>query len=102
MDTDVVEIAVAMLQRFIFDKSWIAFGVGKHLRYVPIHSICKNLGDDASQALVFFPYVFPRQRGSVVSVGDLNAEDPGSNPRLKLLKEFGLGNPRGKFTTLCK
>ena len=43
-----------------------------------------------------------RQRGSVVRVGDLNAEDPGSNPRLGLLNEFILCDPRGKFTTLCK
>ena len=26
---------------------------------------------------------------------------PGSNPRLGLLNEFVLGDPRGKFTTLC-
>ena len=43
-----------------------------------------------------------RQRGSVVRVGNLNAGDPGSNPRLGLLNEFVLGDPRGKFTTLCK
>ena len=42
-----------------------------------------------------------RQRGSVVRVGNLNAGDPGSNP-LGLLNEFVLGDPRGKFTTLCK
>ena len=38
----------------------------------------------------------------MVRVGDLDAEDPGSNPRLGLLNEFALGDPRGKFTTLCK
>ena len=38
----------------------------------------------------------------MVRVGDLNAEDPGSNPRLRLLNEFVLGDSRGKFTTLCK
>ena len=43
-----------------------------------------------------------RQRGSVVSVGALKADDPGSNPRLGLLNEFVLSDPRGKFTTLCK
>ena len=42
------------------------------------------------------------QRGSVVRVGDLNAEDPGSNPRHELLNEFVLGDPRGKITTRCK
>ena len=43
-----------------------------------------------------------KQRGSVVRVGDLNAEDPGSNSRLGLLNEFVLGDPRDKLTTLCK
>ena len=43
-----------------------------------------------------------RQRGSVIRVGDLNAEDSGSNPRLGLLNEFVLGDPRGNFTTLYK
>ena len=38
-----------------------------------------------------------RQRGSVVRVGDLNAEYPGSNPRLGQLNEFvipGVNPPR--------
>ena len=43
-----------------------------------------------------------RQRGSVVRAEDLNTEDPGSNPRLRLLNGFVLGDTRGKFTTLCK
>ena len=30
----------------------------------------------------------------MVRVGDLNAEDPDSNPRLGLLNEFVLGDPR--------
>ena len=38
----------------------------------------------------------------MVRVGDLNAEDPGSNPRLKLLNKFVLGDSRDKFTTLSK
>ena len=46
--------------------------------------------------------IFRRQRVSVVRVQGLNAEDPGSNPRLGLLNEFVLGDPRGNFTTLCK
>ena len=33
---------------------------------------------------------------------NLNAEDRGSNPRLGLLNEFVLDDPRGNFTTLCK
>ena len=34
--------------------------------------------------------------------GDLNAGDPGSNLRLGLLNVFVLGDPRNKFSTLCK
>ena len=47
-----------------------------------------------------------RQRDSVVRAGDLNTdlntEDPGLKSRLGLLNGFVLGDPRGKFTTLCK
>ena len=43
-----------------------------------------------------------RQRGSVVRAGALNPEDLGSNPQLRLLNEFVFGDPRGKFTKLCK
>ena len=38
----------------------------------------------------------------MVRVGDLNAGDPGTNPRLGLLNGFVLGDPRGKFTMLRK
>ena len=34
----------------------------------------------------------------MVKVGDLNTEDPVSNPRLGLLNEFVLGDPKGNFT----
>ena len=37
--------------------------------------------------------LYRRQRGSVVRVGDLNAEDPGTSPRLELQNEFVLGEP---------
>ena len=40
--------------------------------------------------------IIRRQRGSVVRVGDLYAEDAGSNPLLGLLNEFVLGDPRDK------
>ena len=43
-----------------------------------------------------------RQLGSVVRLGDLNAKDLDSNPRLGLLNEFLLGDPRGNFAMFCK
>ena len=54
------------------------------------------------QVLFRLSYLKWRQRGSVIRVGDLNAEDPGSNPPFRLRNEFVLGDPRGKFTMLCK
>ena len=38
----------------------------------------------------------------MVRAGDLNSEDPGSNPQLVLLNGFVLGDFWCKFTTLCK
>ena len=35
-------------------------------------------------------------------IGDMTADDLGSSPRLGLLNEFVLGEPKAKFTTLCK
>ena len=40
--------------------------------------------------------------GSVFRAGDLNTEEQGSNPKLRVLNEFVLSDTRGKFTTLCK
>ena len=61
--------------------------------YPKDHPICTNVNKKV---------IGRRRRGSVVRVGDLNAEDLGSNPQLGLRNEFVLGDPRGKFTTLCK
>ena len=39
----------------------------------------------------------------MVRAGDLNVEDPGSNPRPELLNKFVLGDHKEEnFTTLCK
>ena len=38
----------------------------------------------------------------MIRVGDLNAEDLGSNLLLGLLNDFVFGYPKGKFTMLCK
>ena len=32
----------------------MAFGTGKHFRYIPVHEIAKSLGPDKSQALPIF------------------------------------------------
>ena len=53
-DTDVVVIAIGMFSQLLLDELWIAFGTGKHLRYIPIHQLAANLGEDKSKGLLFF------------------------------------------------
>lgn len=54
VDTDVVVLAVSRLQDLNVDEIWIAFGTGKHFRYLPIHSIAEQLGPQRSKALPMF------------------------------------------------
>ena len=39
VDTDVVILAIAFAKKLEVEELWVAFGVGKHLRYFPIHKI---------------------------------------------------------------
>jgi hypothetical protein len=56
VDTDVVVLAIACFHRLSVPVSelWVAFGAGKHLRYLPIHLLATLLGSDRSCALPFF------------------------------------------------
>ena len=54
VDTDVVVIATALFHELSLTELWVALGVGKHLRYLPIHAISKSLGTDRSKALLLF------------------------------------------------
>lgn len=53
-DTDVVVIAVANFQDIPVDEFWIAYGTGKHFRYLAIHTIARRLGVQKAKALPFF------------------------------------------------
>ena len=53
-DTDVVVIAIDMSSQLLLDELWIEFGTGKHFRYIPIHQLAANLGEDKSKGLLFF------------------------------------------------
>ena len=46
--TDVVVIATALFHELSLTELWVAPGVGKHLRYLPIHAISKSLETDRS------------------------------------------------------
>lgn len=51
VDTDVVVLAVACQQHIKAKELWVAFGTGKHFRYIPAHAIASNLGDQKCTAL---------------------------------------------------
>ena len=53
-DTDIVVLAVAQVQYLNVDELWVAFGVRKHYRLIPIHLVANALGPDKSTALPFF------------------------------------------------
>ena len=54
VDTDVVVIAAAMFHDLRLSELWIAFGTGKKLRYLPIHSLCNSIGKQQSKSLLIF------------------------------------------------
>ena len=51
VDTYVAVLAVATVQELGMSEIWIAFGTGKHLRYVPAYDISASLGHRKSLAL---------------------------------------------------
>ena len=53
-NTDVVVLAVAFLQKLDVEELWVAFGVGKHLRYLSIHKIASSLNTEQCEGLPFF------------------------------------------------
>ena len=47
-------IAVSRIQEFATEETWIAFGTGKHFRYIPVHTIADKLGIQRCKALPMF------------------------------------------------
>ena len=54
VDTDVVVIVVAKFQYIFLSKLWIEFGVGKYLKYLPVHDMFRSIGEEKSQGLLAF------------------------------------------------
>ncbi len=58
VDTDVIIIIAATFHQLQSTypgvEIWVAFGVGKHFRYLHINKICQNLGASLCQALLFY------------------------------------------------
>lgn len=54
VDTDVVVLAVSMVQDIDVNELLVSIGVGKHLRYLAVHEISNSLGKNKSRALQGF------------------------------------------------
>ena len=44
IDTDIVVAAIATLNRTKPEELWVAFGTGKHFRFIPIHEVAAAVG----------------------------------------------------------
>ena len=64
VDTDVVVLAIAFFHELPLSELWVAFGVGKHLRYVPVHVIASSMGQQKSKALLAFHTLLDATRHS--------------------------------------
>ena len=54
-DTDVLAIAVSFVHELLgINELWLAFGSGKHFRYIAAHEIAVQLGPEKSRALPMF------------------------------------------------
>ena len=74
VDTDVVVLAIATFHDLALSEIWIAFGVGKHLRYVPVHVIASSIGQQKSKALLaFHSFSGCDQTSSFASIGKKTA-----------------------------
>ena len=54
VDSDVLVLAVSSVVLLENTELWVAFGTGKHLRYIPAHDIATILGGEKAHALPMF------------------------------------------------
>ena len=52
-DTDVIAISIVTSSALQHCELWVAFGRGTRRRYIPCHLIARQLGEEASNALLF-------------------------------------------------
>ena len=50
-DTDVIVSAISVVNTILVDELWIAYGTGKHLHRLTVHTIVTLLGQDKSLSL---------------------------------------------------
>ena len=54
VDTDILVLAIAYVERLGVQELWVAFGTGKKFRYLAAHEISQALGSAKSRALPMF------------------------------------------------
>ena len=54
VDTGVVRVAIATLNRTKPDELWVAFGTGGHFRFIPIHEVAAAVGPTKSVNIPLF------------------------------------------------
>ena len=54
VDTDVVVVAIATLNRTKPDELWVVFYTGGHFRFIPIHEVAAAVGPRKSATLPLF------------------------------------------------
>ena len=53
-DTDVVVLAISIVNIIQTNELWVLYGTGKHTRYLPTHTIAATLGPDKASVLPLF------------------------------------------------
>ena len=53
-DTDVVVLAVSIVSRIPAEELWVAYGTGKHLQKIVVHTIAAVLGREGAFVLPMF------------------------------------------------
>ena len=53
-DTDVIVLAISFFSEIGAEKLWVSFGMGKKLRYISIHNICRIMSPAKAYALPAF------------------------------------------------
>ena len=54
VDTDFMVLVVSCIRLLNITELWLAFGTGKHLRFIPAHEIADSLGLQRSKTLPMF------------------------------------------------
>ena len=53
-DIDAVILAITFAKKLEVEELWVAFGVGKHLRYLAIHKMASSLTTQQCEGVPFF------------------------------------------------